>query len=98
MQSKIAIAELEPSFTAEFAKRIHKLPGFLRSPPTSLWIGHATKRVKYGVKIWRDMQAKMLEVVAGIHNDDQFRAEHTIKPERELGSSDTAAQREHTTL
>ena len=67
-------------------------------PHPRLRIGDAAERIQNSVEIGRDVQPKMLEVVAGVYNDRQLVGiEHAIKAKRELGAADAAAQRNHVT-
>jgi hypothetical protein len=90
MHRKVAVAKLKPGLAAEFAQRAHELPGFLRSTPAALWVGQTAERIEYRVEIGRDLETEVLEVIAGIYDDGQFRTEHAEEAQRELGAADAA--------
>ena len=71
VHGEVAVAELEPGFAAELAKRLHEVPRFAGSAPPALAIRHAAQRVQHRVDVGRDAEAEVLEVVAGVHDDDE---------------------------
>ena len=96
VHSEIAIAETEPSLTAQRAKRLHERESLVATPPAKLGIGNARQRVHHGVYIGRDTKTEMLEIVAGVADDKQLVGrQHATEAERQLGAPDTAGQCDH---
>src|ERR1039458_7710809 len=95
MHSKIAVTEPEPCLAAQCSERLHEIPAFVRAPPAAFEIAEATERIDHGVDVRRDMQAEMLEIIAGIDDNCQVRADQALESERELGAPYPAAQCDH---
>ncbi len=95
MQSDIAIAEAEPGLAAERLHRFHERPGFVVPAPAKFAIGQPGQRIGDGIDIGRNRQAEMLEIVAGVDDDQQVLGRHDARQaQSELGAAD-AAGRDH---
>src|SRR5579883_812144 len=95
MGREVAVAEPEPGLSAECLDRPHEGPGLAAAAPAGLGILEARKGVHDGVEVGRDMQAQMLEIVAGVDAEHEpVRRARAIKPECELGAAHAAADRE----
>ena len=93
MQSDIAIAETEPGFAAQSFHGFHERPGFVVTAPAEFAIGQPGQRVRHGIDVGRDRQAEMLEIVAGVDDDEQFLGRHDARQtQREFGAADAAGE------
>src|SRR5262249_31073966 len=91
---EIAVAELKPGLAAERRERRHEGPGFLAPAPALLGVAHPRERVHERVEVGRDRKPEMLEIVAGVGDDDQLlRRQDPAQAERELGATDPTGER-----
>ena len=74
-------------------ERAHEGPGLLAPAPAGLLVDHAGQRVEHRVDIGRDVQAQVLEVVAGVDDDGQALAQSRASPTTSLAPP--TAAREH---
>src|SRR3984885_5733136 len=96
MNRKVAIAKAEPVLAAERRKRFHERPCFVLPAPTKLRIIEAGERVHQRVGVRRDMQTKMLKIIADIGDDEQIlRLDDPAQAQRELGATDAAGERDN---
>src|SRR6516162_9091937 len=65
---EVAITKPKPSLPTEVVKLFHEIPSFVGASPAAVWIGESTERVKNRIEIGRDVQPKVLEIVARIHD------------------------------
>ena len=92
--AKIAVAEAEPGLAAQRTDRLHERPGLVAPAPAGRRIVEAGQRIDQRVDIGRDGQAEMLEIVAGVGDDQQIvRRQHAAQAQRQLGAADAAGQR-----
>src|SRR5450759_2869861 len=96
MGSEIAVAETEPSRSAKAPHLIHDGPAFPGNAPPGLWIGDVGERVHDRVEIRRNVQAEMLEIVAGVDQHGQALAQHMGQSGSQLGTAAAASERENT--
>src|SRR5437016_4247744 len=95
MGGQIAVAEVEPGLAAEAPEGLHKAPGLVPPAPAELEVVDAGEGVEQGVDVGRDRKSQMLEVVAGIGDDNQrLGRQYAVEAERQLGAADAARQRE----
>ena len=60
--------------------------------PTEFAVGEPGQRIGHGVDVGRNRQTQMLEIVAGIDDDQQILGRHDARQaERELGAARYAA-------
>ena len=94
MQRQIAIAEPKPVLAAERADAVHERPGLVTPAPAGSGIVDARERVGQRVDIGRDVQPKMLEIVAGVGDHEQFFGrQDAAQTERQFRATDAAGQR-----
>jgi hypothetical protein len=94
MQREIAIAEPKPVLAAERADAVHERPRLVTPAPTGGGIIDTRKSVGQRVDIGRDTQPKMLEIVAGVGDHEQFVGrQQAAQAERQFGAADPAGQR-----
>src|SRR5882757_443345 len=94
MQRQIAIAEPKPVLAAERADTVHERPGLVTPAPAGGWIIDARENVGQRVDIGRDAQSKMLEIVAGVGDHEQFVGwQDEARTESQFGAADPAGQR-----
>ena len=72
MHREITIAEPEPGLAAECAERLHERPGLVAPTPTEQRVVESRQGVHDRVEIGRDTEAKMLEIIAGVADDQQI--------------------------
>jgi hypothetical protein len=72
MEREITIAEPKPVLAAERADAVHERPGLVTSAPACDGIVDISENIGQRVDIWRDAQSKMLEIVAGVGDYEQF--------------------------
>ena len=83
MGREILVAELEPGLAAERRQRLHEVPGLAGAAPAGLGIVEPGERVHDGVEVGRDVEAEMLEIIAGIRrHGERARRQHAIEAER----------------
>ena len=96
MHGEVAVAEPEPGLAAELLERRHERPGLVAAAPAGLRIVETGQRIGQGVEVGSDMQAEMLEIIAGIgHHRETAGRQHARQAERQLGAADAARQRQH---
>ena len=94
MQREIAIAEPKPVLAAERADAVHERPRLVTPAPAGGGIVDARENVGQRVDIGRDAQSKMLEIVAGVGDHEQFVGrQDAAQTERQFGAADPAGQR-----
>ena len=95
MDGEVLVTEEEPGFTAERAKGLHEGAALPCPPPAGLRIREPCEGVGERVEIGADLEAEMLEVVAGVGDDGEPGGvvKHVAEPECELGAADTAGER-----
>ena len=95
MDGEVLVTEEEPGLTAEGAKGFQEGAALPCPPPAGLRVREPGEGVGERVEIGADLEAEMLEVVAGIGDDGETArvVEHVAEPEGELGSADTAGER-----
>lgn len=91
MHGEITIAEPEPCFAAQAAERLHKIPGLIRPAPAALDIAETAECIQNSIDVRRDMEAEMLEIVAGVDDHCQIGADKTLQSQRQLGAAYAAA-------
>src|SRR5215831_11556961 len=93
MQGEIAIAEPKPVLAAERADAVHERPRLVTPAPPGGRIVDARESVGQCVDIGRDTQSKMLEIVAGVGDYEQFVGrQDEAQAERQFGPADPAGQ------
>src|SRR5271168_4386777 len=96
MNREIAIAKAKPVLASERGERFHERPRFVLPTPTELRVVETRERVHQRVRVGRDMQAEMLEIIADVGDDKQIvRLQDPAQAERELGPPDAPGQRDH---
>ena len=96
MERQILVAELEPRLATERFECRHELPSLAAAPPTRFRARFAGQGVDEGVDVWRDVEAQVLEVVAGVHHERGVLGRQRLgEPQRELGAADAAGERHH---
>src|SRR3984885_4811761 len=94
MQGEIAIAEPKPVLAAERADRVHERPRLVTPAPAGGGIVETSENIGQRVDIGRDAEAKMLEIVAGVGDHEQFVGrQDEAQTERQFGAADPAGQR-----
>src|SRR5258705_10211862 len=94
MQRQIAIAEPKPVLAAECADAVHERPGLVAPAPAGDGIVDARESVGQRVDIWRDAKSKMLEIVAGVGDHEQFVGrQDAAQTERQFRAANPARQR-----
>ena len=94
MQREIAIAEPKPVLAAERADAVHERPRLVTPAPAGDGIVDARERIGQRVDIGRDAQSKMLEIVAGVGDHEQFVGrQDAAQTERQFRAADPAGQR-----
>ena len=92
VQRQVAVAEAEPGLAAQGLEHRHEGPGLVGPAPSGLGVVAARQRIEHGVEVGRDMQAQMLEVVAGVdHDAEPPRPQVAVQAERQLGAAHAAA-------
>src|ERR1044072_8770518 len=93
MQPEITIPELKPVLAAERADAVHERPGLVTPAPAGRGIIDARERVEQRGDIGRDAEPKMLEIVAGVGDHEQFIGrQDSAQTERQFRAADTAGQ------
>jgi len=69
--AEVAVAQRKPGGPAEECSFAQRVLGFVRASPASLEVGETGERVADRVEIGADSQAKMLEVISGVHDDGE---------------------------
>ena len=72
MQGQIAVAQAEPRLAAELRQRLHEMPALIGAPPTRGGICGVRQRIYKCVYVGRDVQAKVLEIVAGVDDEGEI--------------------------
>src|SRR5258705_822393 len=94
MQREISIAEPKQVLAAERADAVHERPRLVTPPPTNGGIIDARERVEQRVDIGRDAEPKMLEIVAGVGDHEQFAGrQDAAQTECQFRAADPAGQR-----
>src|ERR1700716_1862217 len=94
MQREIAIAEPKPILPAERADAIHERPRLVTPAPASGGIIDISENIGQRVDIGRDAKSKMLEIIAGVGDNEQFvRRQDAAQTERQFRAADPARQR-----
>ena len=95
MDGEVLVTEEEPGLTAKGAKSLQEGAALTCPPPASLRVREPGEGVGERVEIGADLEAEMLEVVAGIGDDGEPGGvvKHVAKPESELGAADPAGER-----
>src|SRR4051812_36681212 len=99
MQREISIAEPKPVLAAKRADAVHERPGLVTPAPASGGIIDARQSIGQRVDIGRDAQPKMLEIVPGVGDHEQFICrQDKAQTERQFGAADPAGQRHDKSL
>src|ERR1700751_3099397 len=94
MQREIAIAEPKPVLAAERTDAVHERPRLVTPAPAGDGIVDARENVGQRVDIRRDAQSKMLKIVAGVGDHEQFVGrQDSAQTERQFCAADPAGQR-----
>src|SRR4029453_11624752 len=89
-----SIPEPKPALAAERADAFHERPGLVTPAPAGGGIIDARESVSQRVDIGRDAQSKMLEIVSGVGDHEQFVArQDEAQTERQFRTADPAGQR-----
>ncbi len=93
VQGHVAVTQAKPGLAAQCLHRFHERPGFVVAAPAEFTVRKARQRVGDGVDIGRDRHPEMLEIVAGVDDDQQVFGRHDARQaERELGAADPAGE------
>src|SRR6476646_7970513 len=96
MQREIAIAEPKPVRASEGADAVHERPRLVTPAPAGDGIVDARENIGQRVDIGRDVQSKMLEIVTGVGDHEEFLGrQDEAQTERQFGATDPAGQRHH---
>src|SRR5690606_33320127 len=96
VQGEIGVSEAKPARAAELLERRHELPCFAPATPAARAVREAGERVEQRVEVRRNTEAEVIEVIAGVADDDELTVtEHTRQAEHELGAADAPGQREN---
>src|SRR5207302_7695792 len=96
MQGRSAIPGPQPVVAAEGADAVHERPRLVTRAPASGRIIDARESVGQRVDIGRDAQSKMLEIVAGVGDDEQLVGwQDEAQTEGQFGAADPAGQCHH---
>src|SRR5271167_808782 len=99
MQREIAVAEPKPVLTAKRADAVHERPRLVTPAPAGDGIVETSENVGQRVDIGRDAQPKMLEIVAGVGDHEQFVGrQDAAQTERQFRAADPAGQRHDKSL
>ena len=99
MQREIAIAEPKPVLAAERTDAVHERPRLVTPTPAGHGIVNIREDIGQRVDIGRNAQSKMLEIVAGIRDHEQFVGrQDAAQTERQFGAADPAGQRHDKSL
>ena len=79
VEGYVAVAQTEPGLAAELFQRLHEGPGFVVAAPAKLAVGHAGQRIGDCIDVGGDGQAEMLEIVAGVDDDQQVLGGHDAR-------------------
>src|SRR5271165_2077175 len=91
MQREIAVTEPKPVLTAERTDAVHERPRLVTPAPAGDRIVDASENIGQRVDIGRDAQSKMLEIVAGVRDHEQFvPRQDAAQTERQFGAADPA--------
>ena len=95
MDGEVLVAEEEPGLAAERAERLHEGAALPCPAPTGLLVREPREGIGKRVEIGADLQAEMLEIVAGVghHGEPAGVLQHVAEPERQLGAADPAGER-----
>ena len=95
MDGEVLVAEEEPGLAAERAERRHEGAALPCPPPAGLRVREPGEGVGERVEVGADLEAEMLEVVAGVGDDGEPGGvvKHVAEPECELGAADTPGER-----
>jgi hypothetical protein len=93
VRREVLVAELEPVRPAEPGDLFQSVPGLIGDTPAGRRIGDAGERVHYGIEIGRNVQGEMLEVIAGVDDHGQLRADAPRESVSELGAADAPGKR-----
>src|SRR6202008_3520577 len=90
MRCQVTVAEPKPVRSAKTSKLLQKAPAFLGNAPAGCRIGDARKGVHDSIKVGRNVQTQMLEIVAGIDDDREIAPKAAGQAVRQLGAADAA--------
>src|SRR4029079_15835837 len=92
---EVAVAETEPGLAAELLERAQEATGLGLAAPAADRAGQARQVVHHGVEVGCDVEAEVLEVVAGVGDHDQPLGRHRAREtDRELGAAASARERQ----
>src|SRR3979490_1786069 len=94
MHREIAIAEPKPVLAAERADAVHERPGLVTPAPAGGGIVDSRENIGQRVDVGRDTQSKMLEIVAGVGDHEQFVGrQDAAQTERQFGAAYPTGER-----
>ena len=71
MGCQVLVTEAKPGIALQARERVHNMPALALQPPALGRVGVTRKCVEKRVDIRTDMQAEMLEIIAGIYHHMQ---------------------------